>query len=149
MSTGDRIIDPDQAAIVQQVFERYAMGESARTIAARLNAEHLPGPRGGTWSFSTISGNWKRSTGLLNNELNIGRLAVYQQSYTPDPLMGKRQARPTPPTPLSSRHLRILRCGLHHGQRLALQLLNCTQQVTCNNRKTIPRTEIEEPVLGR
>ena len=44
MSNGDRIIDPDQAAIVQQVFERYAMGESARAIAARLNAEHLPGP---------------------------------------------------------------------------------------------------------
>ncbi|MGY6704850.1 hypothetical protein [Roseinatronobacter sp.] len=28
----------------------------------------------GTWSFSTISGNWKRGTGLLNNELYIGRL---------------------------------------------------------------------------
>lgn len=52
----------------------------------------------------------------------LGRIAA-RSGRTPD------QTRASPPlTPLSSRHLRMLRCGLHHGQRLALRLLSCTHQ---------------------
>ena len=47
--------------------------------------------------LSTISGNWKRGTGLLNNELHVGRLVWNRQRFMRDPETGKRQARPNPP----------------------------------------------------
>lgn len=51
-----------------------------RTIAIELNRDGIAPPcaisctTSPAWSFSTISGNWKRGTGVLNNELYIGRL---------------------------------------------------------------------------
>jgi len=39
-----------------------------------LNGEGIAGPFGGAWSPSTIYGNGKRGTGILNNELYVGRL---------------------------------------------------------------------------
>ena len=74
-STGDRVIDSRQAAIVQRIFADYDRGKSARSIAIELNQQGVPPPRGGdgvhggTWSFSTISGNWKRGTGILKERL--------------------------------------------------------------------------------
>ncbi len=96
-TTGERSIDPDEAGTIRAIFEAYAAGDSARTIASRLNAAGTPAPRSGTWSFSTISGNWKRGTGLLNNELHVGRLVWNRQRFMKDPETGKRQARPNPP----------------------------------------------------
>ncbi|RHZ92316.1 recombinase family protein [Cereibacter sphaeroides] len=43
---GDFLIDEDQAAIVRRIFRDYAAGVSPRTIAAQLNAEYIPAPRG-------------------------------------------------------------------------------------------------------
>ncbi|ATX67525.1 recombinase family protein [Roseinatronobacter bogoriensis] len=101
-TTGDRVIDPDEAAIVRRIFEEYDQGRSARTIAMGLNKDSVPAPRAGgkgsgTWSFSTISGNWKRGTGILNNELYIGRLVWNRQRFVKDPDTNKRQARLNPP----------------------------------------------------
>jgi site-specific DNA recombinase len=100
-TTGDRVIDPEEAAIVQRIFSEYDRGRSARAIAIGLNRDGVPAPRAGgkgkgTWSFSTISGNWKRGTGILNNELYIGRLVWNRQRFVKDPDTGKRQARPNP-----------------------------------------------------
>ena len=47
---------------------------SARTIARTLNEEGVPGPNGKLWRDTTIRGHVKRATGLVNNELYIGRL---------------------------------------------------------------------------
>jgi site-specific DNA recombinase len=102
-TTGDRLIDPVEAAIVRRIFQDYDCGKSARTIAADLNREGICSPRSqesgapGVWSFSTISGNWKRGTGILNNELYIGTLIWNRQRFVKDPDTGKRQARPNPP----------------------------------------------------
>ncbi len=102
-TTGERSIDPIQAALIQRIFTDYDRGKSARAIAIELNKEGVPPPRGGageqgaTWSFSTISGNWKRGTGILNNELYLGRLIWNRQRFIKDPATGKRQARPNPP----------------------------------------------------
>ena len=99
--TGEREIDVDQAAIVTRIFREYDAGHSARTIAAGLNADGIPSPESskgnGSWGPSTISGNWQRGTGLLNNELYIGRLVWNRQSFVKDPDTQKRQARPNPP----------------------------------------------------
>ena len=101
ISTGERMIDPDQADIVTRIFTEYASGLSARTIAAALNEEGIASPDSGkgagTWGPSTISGNWKRGTGILNNELYIGRLVWNRQRFVKDPASHKRQARPNPP----------------------------------------------------
>ena len=99
VTTGEGEIIAEQAAIIRRIFEGYASGLSARALAAQLNAEGIPSPGAGRghWSFSTISGNAKRGTGILNNELYIGRLVWNRQRFVNDPSTGKRQARPNPP----------------------------------------------------
>jgi site-specific DNA recombinase len=98
--TGEREIDADEAAIVQRIFREYNAGHSARAIAAGLNADNVPldtGKGTGVWGPSTISGNWKRGTGILNNELYIGRMVWNRQTFVKDPDTRKRQARLNPP----------------------------------------------------
>ena len=81
VTTGEREIDPDQAAIIRQIFENYANGSSPRSIAARLNADGIPSPRGGLWNASTINGNRQRRNGILNNELYLGRIIYNRQRF--------------------------------------------------------------------
>src|SRR5205823_1353989 len=45
---------------------------------------------------STIYGNWRRETGLLNNQLYIGKLVWNRQRFLKDPASGRRQARLNP-----------------------------------------------------
>lgn len=71
---GGRTVNEAQAEIVRRVFRDFAAGVSPRAIARRLNAEGVPGPAGKLWTDSTIRGHAKRGTGLVNNELYIGKL---------------------------------------------------------------------------
>jgi site-specific DNA recombinase len=96
VSTGEREIDPSQAAIIQRIFNEYADGMAPRQIAARLNREAVPSPRGGQWNASTINGNRRRRIGILNNELYLGRILYNRQRFLKDPETGKRIARPNP-----------------------------------------------------
>ena len=96
VSTGEREIDPAQAAIIRRIFEEYADGMAPRQIAARLNHEAVPSPRGGQWNASTINGNRQRRNGILNNELYTGRITYNRQRFVKDPETGKRIARPNP-----------------------------------------------------
>jgi site-specific DNA recombinase len=96
VSTGEREIDPSQAAIIQRIFKEYADGMAPRQIAARLNREAFPSPRGGQWNASTINGNRRRRIGILNNELYLGRILYNRQRFLKDPETGKRIARPNP-----------------------------------------------------
>jgi hypothetical protein len=41
----------------------------------------MQGPAGKTWGPSTIYGNWQRGTGILNNELYVGRLVWNRQQF--------------------------------------------------------------------
>lgn len=93
---GDRSVLEHEADVVRRIFLEYAEGKSPRNIATDLNAEAVGGPRGATWGPSTIYGNWKRGTGILNNELCMGRLVWNRQSFVKDPLTGRRQARMNP-----------------------------------------------------
>ena len=90
---GERRINDGQAAIVRRIFEEFAKGRSPRAIAQFLNKEGIAGPGGRSWGPSTIYGNWRRGTGLLNNELYIGRLVWNRQQFIKDPVTGRRQAR--------------------------------------------------------
>jgi hypothetical protein len=96
-TTGERSIVDSEAAIVRRIFAEYLAGKSPRAIASSLNAEGVLGPRGSTWGPSTIYGNWRRGTGILNNELYVGKLVWNRQKFVKDPNTGKRQARLNPP----------------------------------------------------
>ena len=96
VSTGEREIDPDQAAVVKRIFTEYTDGMAPRLIAGRLNAEGVPSPRGGQWNASTINGSRQRRNGILNNELYRGRITYNRQRFIKDPETGKRIARLNP-----------------------------------------------------
>ena len=96
VSTGEREIEPDEAAIVRRIFTEYAQGQPPRLIAGRLNAEGVPAPRGGQWNASTINGSRQRRNGILNNELYLGRITYNRQRFVKDPETGKRISRLNP-----------------------------------------------------
>ena len=93
---GDREIDEAEANVVRRILRDYAEGISPRVIAKTLNAEGVPGPEGRLWNDTTIHGHAKRGTGILNNELYIGRLIWNRLRYLKDPSTGKRVSRLNP-----------------------------------------------------
>lgn len=93
---GDRVISAEEAAVVRRIFADYAKGISPKKIAEALNVESIPGPQGGQWGASTIHGNRERGTGILNNELYIGRQIWNRLRYVKDPQSGKRVSRLNP-----------------------------------------------------
>ncbi|NVN10371.1 recombinase family protein [Nguyenibacter vanlangensis] len=93
---GERTINDGEAAVVRRIFREYANGKAPRAIALDLNAEGISGPLGGAWGPSTIHGNRERGTGILNNELYIGRLIWNRLRYLKDPDTGKRISRLNP-----------------------------------------------------
>nr|WP_227285913.1 recombinase family protein [Boseongicola sp. H5] len=93
---GDREIDEAEANIIRRVFREFASGIGPRTIARTLNKEGIPGPNGNPWGDTTIRGHVKRGTGLINNELYIGRLIWNRLRYIKDPSTGKRVSRLNP-----------------------------------------------------
>lgn len=109
LNRGDLAINPDQAPVVVRIFQAYLDGMSPGKIADMLNQEAIPGPRGPSWDKSTIHGNPKRGTGILNNELYIGRRVWNRQGLIKDPQNGKRQARPKSETELETKDVPELR----------------------------------------
>ena len=108
---GKRRINESQAEIVRRIFEEYVAGRSARTIAAGLNADGIPGPTGGEWSASTINGNRARRNGFLYQEAYAGYLVYNRIRMVRDPGTGKRVSRPNPPEDWivkEAPHLRIV-----------------------------------------
>jgi hypothetical protein len=97
---GERAVNEHQAEIIRRIFREYIAGVSPRNIAHTLNKEGVPGPQGGEWGPSTIYGNRERGTGILNNELYIGKLIWNRLRYIKDPDTGKRVSKPNPPEAL-------------------------------------------------
>jgi len=82
---GERTINDAEATAIRRVFADYAKGISPRAIAKALNTENVPGPSVKGWGTSTIHGNPKRGTGILN----IGRLVWNRPSCVKNPETGK------------------------------------------------------------
>jgi site-specific DNA recombinase len=96
-TAGERQIEPIEAETVRRIFRDFANDQSPRAIAHALNKENIPGPRDEGRGQSTINGNAERGTGILNNELYIGRLVWNRLRYVKDPSTGRRVSRPNPP----------------------------------------------------
>jgi hypothetical protein len=109
MTTGEREINPEEAAVVRRIFENYVAGASPKQIAKTLNSEGVRGPQGSLWNPSTIHGNPKRGIGMLNNELYIGRLVWNRQRFVKDPDTGRRLARLNPPSEWITKEMPELR----------------------------------------
>ena len=93
---GRRVVNEAEADVVARIFREYNEGSSPLAIVSRLNAEGVPGPRGGLWCASTLNGSRKRQNGILSNSLYAGRLTYNRQRFIKDPTTGKRQARANP-----------------------------------------------------
>jgi DNA invertase Pin-like site-specific DNA recombinase len=90
---GEREIAEAEAEVVRRIFHDTIAGLTAREIAAALNREGVPAPRGGTWNASTINGSKKRGNGILRQHLYAGRLVWNRQHFIKDPDTGKRVTR--------------------------------------------------------
>jgi site-specific DNA recombinase len=53
----------------------------------------VPGPRGGQWNASTVRGDPKKTTGILNNPLYVGRLVWGRRQWRRNPDSEKRERR--------------------------------------------------------
>jgi site-specific DNA recombinase len=82
--------------VIRRIFRDFATGISPRAIAKTLNDEGVTGPEGKLWNDTTIRGHVKRGTGIINNELCIGRLVWNRQRYLKDPSTGRRVSRLNP-----------------------------------------------------
>jgi len=108
---GELAIDETEAEIVRRIFVEYAAGESPRAICARLNREGVKPPRGQHWQPSSLNGSRQRHSGILANDLYIGRIVWNKVRMARNPATGKRVSRPNPPSEWQSTdapHLRIV-----------------------------------------
>lgn len=93
---GERRINVKEAAIVVRIFTEFAAGRSAKTIAKALNKEGIRSPSGRGWGYSTILGNRKRGSGILNNEMYAGRIVWNRVREDRDPDTHRRIVRVNP-----------------------------------------------------
>lgn len=94
-STGGRAYgyQEGEAEIVREVFQRYAGGESLKSIASDLNRRNVPSP-GANWKRASRArhGKWLVSAlhALLQNERYVGRLVWNKSQWHKDPDTGRR-----------------------------------------------------------
>ena len=115
-----------------RIFTLFSHGESPRAIARLLNSEGVPGPGGRPWGDTTIRGHFERGTGILRNELYIGRLVWNRLRYLKDPVSGKRRSRLNPPTEWLIEdvpHLRIIEEPLWEAVRQRLRGIRDSERV--------------------
>ena len=93
---GEREIDPAEALIVERIFREFSAGKSPRAIACDLNAEDIAGPAGKPWRDTSIRGDVRRGTGILNNELYVGVRVWNHKHSVKDPSTGKEVTRLNP-----------------------------------------------------
>jgi DNA invertase Pin-like site-specific DNA recombinase len=102
---GSRLeIDPDQAAVVVEIWEKFAAGQSPRRIAADLNARGVQPPRQSnrkgpaSWISSALYGHPAKGTGILRNPIYLGRAIWNRSRWEKDPDTGARVRRERPET---------------------------------------------------
>lgn len=90
---------PQQAAIVLEIFTRFSLGESMKSIVRDLNFRRIPSP-GATWKRTgrRRDGCWLISTlhPMLRNERYIGRVVWNKTVWLKDPDSGRRLRRARP-----------------------------------------------------
>ena len=132
VTTGEREIEPAEAVIVERIFREFIAGVAPKASARRLNQDGIAGPFGGSWNPSTIHGNSKRGTGILNNELYVGRLIWNRLRYVKNPDTGKRISRLNPGAEWITKEIPSLRI-------VSDELWNAAKERQSATRRTITR----------
>jgi DNA invertase Pin-like site-specific DNA recombinase len=123
---GFRSINQIQAAVVYRIFQEYAAGRSPKDIAHGLNADCIPGPRGGSWSPSCIYGHRRRDTGIINNPIYIGQIVYNRAAFKTDLNTDKTIVRLNDVSEVvtgSAPHLRIIEDDLWNAVRARQKVL--------------------------
>lgn len=68
------VINPEQAAVVKEIFAAVLAGKSSSAIADDLNQRGIPSKRSGHWTATTVRG-------MLSNEKYVGD-CLFQKTYT-------------------------------------------------------------------
>jgi site-specific DNA recombinase len=125
-------------------------GRSPKQIVKTLNQQGVAGPFGGKWSPSTVYGHAKRGTGVLNNELYVGRMVWNRLHYTRNAIArtGKLSSANRPRYLFSG----LTKCGVCGagfimGSANRLCCFGARDQGTCSNKLTIRRDEVEARAL--
>jgi DNA invertase Pin-like site-specific DNA recombinase len=90
-------IEPQHAEVVRWIYARYAEGWSCQRIAADLNRRSVRGPgrrrldRPSTWSVAALYGTPTAGSGILNNELYVGRYIWNRREWVRDPDKPKKR----------------------------------------------------------
>lgn len=71
---GDMVIVPEEADVIQYIFNSIVSGMGVYKIAKNLNVRHIPARKGGKWSTTTL-------LDILVNEKYVGD-ALFQKTYT-------------------------------------------------------------------
>lgn len=127
---GELQIVEAEAAVIRRVFELYVSRVSPRAIAALLNKEGVPAPRGAQWNASTINGNDKRGHGLLRNPLYVGKRVWNRVRMVKDPSTGKRVSRENDPSEYEysdAPHLRIVDDAIYEAARARKEAVGGTR----------------------
>ena len=108
---GETTIVEAQAAVIRRIMADFVAGDTPRQIAAALNAERIPGPRGNRWNASSINGNRQRGNGILRTDQYDGVKVWNRMDVRRDPVSGKRLPKMRPQTEWKRTdvpHLRIV-----------------------------------------
>ncbi|WP_082824785.1 recombinase family protein [Thalassospira lucentensis] len=87
---GKRTINPQQAAIVREIFAAYDSGQKLKHICEDLNRRGIEAPNGGKWAPTTLVGSFVRQTGLLRQTLYNGTITFNKMQYRKHPETGRR-----------------------------------------------------------
>ncbi|AVO75076.1 recombinase family protein [Megasphaera elsdenii] len=68
------VVNPEQAAVVKEIFTALLSGKGTHAIADDLNQRGVPSKRGGRWTATTIRG-------MLSNEKYVGD-CLFQKTYS-------------------------------------------------------------------
>lgn len=93
---GVRAIDDDQATVVRRIYADFIAHKTPRAIAAALNLERVPPPRGSTWCMSAIYGDNRRGIGILANPIYVGRQIWNRSRWVKHPDSGRRLRKERP-----------------------------------------------------
>jgi site-specific DNA recombinase len=106
---GIRIIDPTEARVVIRIFEMFVSGLSPHAIARQLNSEGIPAKEGRDWTDAMVRGHPQRGSGILRNDVYIGRQIWNRQRFIKDSSTGREIARLNPESEWSISELPALR----------------------------------------
>lgn len=77
------LVDTETAPVIRRIFNEYVHGKKSKAIAEELEAEGIPGPKGGHWKYATVDF-------LLTNEKYCGDV-LCQKSYVENHITHKRK----------------------------------------------------------